>query len=344
MSVVAPVSSTGSTASSTAEEILKGFGRVSSSVSSSTGQAYRYASSYATPETGSYALNVLFYMVLYAFILFLALVLIHFTVYPVFIFTPGEKGLIGVSSTDDSVVYWNNKKQPTPNIYGPIDTDPIGKYPFINNFSFSVDLFVRKMTDSTATTRVILYKTYANGEQVTPRPPTAIADPLATSPSLDQMTDITNKYMNSKVSMFMYLTQTNDLVVTFFSGNNGTPYSSRQIKNIPLYTPFRVTVVVEDKTFTVYINAKQAFQRSIPITNPIALNTYGPLSNIIQNSQRFFPPPIWADSPVKTIFLQNLHVWNRAIRYNEVQTAQPALALESDFNMQKESGKSSCAT
>jgi hypothetical protein len=134
------------------------------------------------------------------------------------------------------------------------------------------------------------------------------------------------------------------LVVTLFSGSDGKPYSSRQIKNIPLYTPFRVTVVVEDKTFTVYINAQQAFQRTIPSSAPITLNTFDSLSSITQKSQRFFPPPAWADLPVKTVFLQNLHVWNRAIKYREVQTAQPALALESDFNMPKESGTSVCST
>ena len=333
-----------STATATAEEILKGIGKISTAAKSSAGYAYSYASSYATPENGSYSLNVLFYIILYAFTLFIILILVHFTIYPVFKFTPGAKGLIGVSSVEDSLVYWNKKIQPLPLAYAPIDTDTLGQYAFTNNFSFSVDLYVRRMTDTTAKTRVILYKTYANGAQVAPPPPAAIADPLATSPTVAQMADITNLYMNSKVSMFMYLTDTNDLVVTLFSGSDGKPYSSRQIKNIPLYTPFRVTVVVEDKTFTVYINAQQAFQRTIPSSAPITLNTFDQLSSITQKSQRFFPPPAWADLPLKTVFLQNLHVWNRAIKYREVQTAQPALALESDFNMPKESGTSVCST
>jgi len=314
-----------STASTTAEEILRGLGTASAAVSTAASSSVSYAASYATPENGSYTLNVLFYFFLYAFILFLILILVHFTMYPVFKFTPGAKGLIGISSTTDSIVYWNNKTQPTS--YAPINNDKLSKYPFINNFSFSVDLFVRRMTDTTATTRVILYKTFANGQ-----------DPMISAPSTDQMNDITNTYMNSKVSMFMYLTKTNDLVVTFFNGPNGTPYSSRQIKNIPLYTPFRVTVVVEDKTFTVYINGRHVFQRTVAGT--LALNSYRGLNT---EAQRFFPPPSWADLPVKSIFLQNLHVWPRAITSSEVRTAQPALALESDFDMPKESGTSSCS-
>jgi hypothetical protein len=257
------------------------------------------------------------------------LILVHFTLYPVFKFTPGAKGIIGVSGVKESLVYWNTKKQPS--TYAPLDTDTLGSYPFTNNFSFSVDLFVRRMTDTTASSRVILYKTYANGPQLKD---TVVADPLVTGPT---QTDIAVNYMNNKVSMFMYLTDTNDLIVTFFSGALGTPYSSRQIKNIPLYTPFRVTVVVEDKTFTVYINAQQAFQRTVP--SVLSLNTLGSLSTA---SQRFFAPPAWADQPAKTIFLQNLQLWPRAISYTEVQTAQPALALEEDFGMSKESGTSSC--
>jgi hypothetical protein len=162
-----------------------------------------------------------------------------------------------------------------------------------------------------------------------------VADPLATAPTAGQ--DLAT-YMSSKASMYMYLTQTNDLVVTFFNGPNGTPFSTREIKNIPLYNPFRITVVVEEKTFTVYINAKQAFQRTVPTL--LALNS----NNLDTSSQRFFPPPSWADAPTKTVFLQNFHLWPRAISYPEVQKAQPALALAADFNMPVESGTSSCST
>jgi hypothetical protein len=339
-----PGTATGQTASATAEEILKGLSTASTAIRSAAGSSAAYASSYATQENGSYALNVLFYLVLYAFVLFLALILIHFTIYPVFKFTPGARGLIGVSTTKDSTVYWNTKKQPATLSYAPVNGDALSGYPFTNNFSFSVDLFVRRMTDTTATTRVILYKTYANGPQAgtstttsTTSTATFAADPLNNGPSAAEA-DIATNYMNSKVSMFMYLTKTNDLVVTFYSGANGTPYSSRQIKNIPLYTPFRVTVVVEDKTFSVYINGQQAFQRTVP-GQTITLNTLG---NLPTAQQRFFVPPAWADQPTKTIFLQNLQLWTRAISYTEVQTAQPALALEEDFGMAKESGTSSC--
>lgn len=324
------------TAPQTAEEILKGLGSaVKSAASSASSSATYYASSYATAENGSYTLNVLFYLVLYAFILFLVLVVVHFTIMPVFKFTPGAKGLIGLPAASDDKVYWNQKVQPTSLAYAPLDNDPLGSYAYTNNFSFSIDLYVRRITDTTATSRVILYKTFKNGSQITPAPPAAVADPMATAPTTGQ--DLAD-YMSTKASMYMYLTQTNDLVVTFFNGPQGTPFSSREIKNIPLYSPFRITVVVEEKTFTVYINAQQAFQRTVPLT--LVLNSKGGLDT---GSQRFFPPPSWADAPTKTVFLQNFHLWPRAITYPEVQRAQPALALAADFNMPVESGTSSCS-
>jgi hypothetical protein len=344
------------TAPQTAEEILKGFGSAARSVASSAASASSYTSSYvssyATAENGSYTLNVLFYLVLYAFILFLVLVVVHFTITPVFKFTPGAKGLIGVSASSDDKVYWNEKAQPLPLVFVPPDplsttqkVDPLSAYPFINSFSFSVDLYVRRMTDTTATNRVILYKTYKNGSNIFPAPTTAVADPLATAPAVvAPATEVDiGTYMQKVSSMFMYLTQTNDLVVTFFTGSDGTPISTRQVKNIPLYVPFRVTVVVEQKSFTVYINAKQAFQRTVPST--LSLNSSNSLpTDTTASPQRFFAPPAWADLPTKTVFLQNFHLWPRAISYPEVQTAQPALALVSDFNMPVESGSGSCNT
>ena len=59
-------------------------------------------------------------------------------------------------------------------------------------------------------------------------------------------------------------------------------------------------------------------------------------------TQRFYPAPLWAKAPTQTVFLQNLHIWPRAIPYTEVTTAQPALALASDFEMKSEVGTDKC--
>lgn len=300
-----------------------------SSTASAVSSATSYATSYATSENGNYTLQVLFYVFLYTFLLFLILVLVHFTIKPVFKFTPGSAGLIRVAVPTDDKVYWNAKAQPPPADRVPKEGDSLDAYDFTNNFSFSVDLYVRKMTDTAPNKRIILYKTYKYDAGSAPAEPTG----LSAGPTTDAVRET---FMQSKCSMYMYLSETNNLGLTFFAGPSGTAYSIREIENIPFYTPFRVTVVVEDKSFTMYINAKQTFQRIVP--SIISLNTSGGLTT---TSQRFYAPPSWANA--QTVFLQNFHVWPRAISYPEVQQAQPALARKEDFGpMAAEAGPQGC--
>jgi hypothetical protein len=274
-----------------------------------------------TEEGGNYALKTLFYLVLYAFLLFLVLVLVHFTITPVFRFVPGSKGYIGVPGTTDDQVYWNTKRQPPPSDMVPKEDDNLAAYPFINNFTFSCDLYVRRLTDTDRKNRVILFKTNRRSSDL-PAPPSSSA-----------LVD----YMAENSSLIVYLTDTNDLVVTMFSGMNPTQYASPYIKNIPLYTPFRLSVVVEDKTFSVYLNGKQTFQRVAP--TPFTLNTK---SAELTGQQRFYAPPAWADSPSKSVFVQNFHLWPRAISYTEVLAAQPALARAEDFDLPPEPSGGTC--
>jgi hypothetical protein len=320
------------TAPSTAEEILKGVSIASSAVSSAASQGKNYAVSYATPENGSYLLNVLFYLVLYLFILFLILLLIHFSIHPVFKFTPGSKGYIGVPALYDNQVYVDPLKSfdalgaLQKNMPLPLPKDKIAEYKFVSGFSFSVDMYIRKITDDEAfAKRVIMYKAAVDSSGNT-----IPIDTLQVKTTLDMQ----NK-MGENSAMYMYLNETNDLGFTVFSGTTTTPYSTREIKNIPLYKPFRVTVVVSKKSFTMYINAQQAFQRVV--TSDIVL----PLGQG-ENPQRFHFP-FWQGSD-KNITLRNFILWPRAITYNEVKTAQPALALESEFEIADETNTDKCNT
>jgi len=297
-------------APSTAEEILKGLGSYAKSAAySASSYASSYSSSYLTSENGNFTLSVLFYIVLYSFILFLILVIVHFSITPVFKFTPGAKGLVGVPSSTDDIVYWNKKSQPSDSEIVPTANDSLSTFEFMRNFSFSVDIFLRKITDAGINKRILLYLAY--------EPPTSGTNSkLITDADFPATTTTTQSVLVSKSYMGMYLTDTNDLIVTFVSGGTPTPYSTRPIKNIPFYTPFRVTVVVEDKSFSVFINGQQAFQRIVP----------GVLTFSREKLLKFYPPPFGPP-----IYVQNLHLWPRAISYKEVQRAQPALALESDF-------------
>ena len=281
--------------------------------------------------TGSYVLRVLFYMIMYSFIAFLVLILVHYTIMPVFKFTQGSKGLISIPSNTDDMVYWNSKKQPPTEDSVPKPGDILVSYPFKNNFSFSIDLYIRRLTDTNSGYRVILFKTIEYGSGIGNAPGTS-------GPNLPEPTggDLLT-FMKDKCSMVLYLTETNNLALTFFSGVNGTYYSTKEIKNIPLYTPFRVSVTVGKKTFTIYINGRQAFQQVVP--TEITVNTNG----LTDSQQRFYSSPQFSNSPNKTVFVQNFHIWPREISINEIQQALPALARKEDFGIGGEVGTDSCS-
>jgi len=241
---------------STIEEILGKAGSVVASVTNTAKNSIQGTVSGITgPDTANYFLKVIYYLLIYTFFIFLILLLVHFTIKPIFRFVPGGKGVIGIPGSSDDKVYWNDKKQPLPRSQAPLEGDDIASYPFSNNFSFSLDLFVRKLPDTDVKKRIILIKST--------RPDTSNTTLFETEPT---SSDSLEAVMNPKSSMIMYLTETNDLVVTFFNNYKGTKtaFSSRPIYNIPLYTPFRVSVVVEQRLFTLYMNGKQVFQRIVP--------------------------------------------------------------------------------
>jgi hypothetical protein len=298
----------------------------------------------SSPETANSILQLAFYLVLYSAILFLVLLLVHYTITPVFRFIPGSKGIIPIYTNVDSGVYWNQKTPLASLTKAPIDGDSLASYPFANDFSFSIDLYVRKLTDSNASNRILLIKAPNSGtvntknikggavsdselKDICNSLPTTVTEFM---PDSTTATNVLDKF-KAKASMIMYLTEVNDLVVSFFVGSGATEYSSKPIQNIPLYEPFRVSVVVESKLFTIYLNGKQAFQRVLPVS--IVQNTK---DGLIADKDKFYSAPSWAGIS-NTVFLQNLILTPRVLTYNEVIEAQPALALSEDFGAEKES-------
>jgi len=528
------------------------------------------SSSFNGQKTGQYILRLLFWLLVYSTVLFIILVIVHYTVRPIFQFLPGGKGVIPIPAYTDDMVYWTAKKQPPAEDRVPVENDKLSGYPFGNSFSFSVDILVTKLTDQDVAARVILFKTFAYGTgfdgpggsgtvsapgttencpansltcpvcPVTPtkgstlygtpqdapvgsstvqttgvyqctsngsfngilsplcdqgmsgpkgpiptcsgnstlsydtknqtwiclsnatKTPVPISSPATTIPPTPTFTppgpkkkatllsckdtwypnvllpssvsskltgmggvaalgayapatecvwsnghiaisyqsnrsvvyDVTKwtstknpadvklwdesstnmegfanpitgavpppkipslvlppmqdtkhttgsllSYMGKVSSMVLYLTETNDLVLTFFSGRNGQAYHSRPIRNVPLYKPFRISVVVEQKLFTMYLNGKQTFQRIFP--DPIMIN--GAIKAInTSKQQRFYSRPAWSDATKATsttpsknqsVFLQNFHLWPRVLSYDEVVQAQPSLAAITDFGV-----------
>ena len=319
----APATTLNARASTAAEILGQAFKAAPVAAQAAAVSAVTTLKSSFTPERGNYWLSVLFYLMIYVFGIFLLAVFVHYTVTPVFVFEPGKKGLVTVPGTQGDQVYWNNRTQPAARDIVPLagskleDTDGTK---FTKNYSFSIDVYVRGLGDQAANRRIILLKSFKpfteNGASVS-----AFSEAITDTTSLDA-------YLSANSTLALYLQETNDLVCTLYSSVNGTTtaFSTAPLKNIPLNTPFRITVVVEERTFTLFLNGRQAFQRTAP--TPFAL----PSGNL-GKPQAFYSPPASAAVPSKSIYIQNLHIWPRAISVTEVQNASPGLARKEDFDL-----------
>ncbi len=292
-------------------------------LATSSAYASQAFTSYTSSESGSYMLEVLFYFVVWAFVAFLILTLVHFTVTPVFRFNSGDKGLIGVPLAGDDKIYWTNKTQPgAEDATVPLATENLATYPFDNNFTMSVDLYLRNITETVVNKRLIFIKAEKGVDLTTGISTTSLKD-----------------YLKDRTSMAVYLNDNNNLQVIFFSGPTSTEYASRPIENIPIGSPFRLTISCETKSFTVYINGKQAFQR---FTAADIVRNSNSSAQSTDTRQVFHSLPLQFQNP-RIAYFQNLHLWPRALTATEVQTAMPNLAKESDFDLPPDINSGSCA-
>jgi len=313
---------------------------------------------------GNYVLQVLFYLFLYGFVIFLLLVLIHYTVRPIFQFSPGGTGLVPLATTSGYSTYWNKGTQPlvTDMVPDPANlADPLRSYDFITQYSFSIDLYITDMSTSSYVDKLLFYKAGQPQTSLTPRSSTdgetglAPKTPACTVTSSSQsagtsvssspsptsnyrviktapITSIEDTMAALPVSMIGYLSKTNDVVITFFCGKTATRYSSFPIRNVPLYTPFRVTVVVETNSFTLYLNGVQVSQTKVPQM----------LLNFSDTSpQQFFPNTFKGEN--KCGYVQNLLIWNRPITYNEIAGVPLALTTAANFGVAASTTSNTCS-
>ena len=314
---------------------------------------------------GNYVLQVLFYLFLYGFVIFLLLVLIHYTVRPIFQFSPGGTGVVPLATTSGYSTYWNKGTQPLVSDMVPDPSnlaDPLREYPFITQYSFSIDLYITDMSTSSFVDKLLFYKAGQPQISLTPRSSTDGETGLAPkipacavtpasqsdgtsvssspSPSSSNYRVIKNTPITSiedtmaalPVSMIGYLSKTNDVVITFFCGKTATRYSSFPIRNVPLYTPFRVTVVVETNSFTVYLNGMQLSQTKVPQMQLNFSDT---------SPQQFFPNTFKGEN--KCGYVQNLLIWNRPITYNEISAVPVALTTAANFGVAASTTSNTCS-
>ena len=251
----------------------------------------RFSSLYSSTKSKAIAgtaLTLLFYTSLTVFILFLILVFVHFTMYPIFSFSAEEDGIISIPTSSDKQTVFE----------GVVATDTTSANPTGlagTNYTVSFDVYLSGDFFVTTAPRTLLYR----------------ADSTAQVVAADTITpaSILARYPDTNMLIWVDPTK-NDLYVSAITTSNGGPKSIETlptpVENIPIRKVFRLTIVYTDKFMEVYINGR--LEKSMPLRGtPITQD----------GTKAFFPPPAFARNSVK---ISNLTFWPRPLRAREVKS------------------------
>ena len=167
--------------------------------------------------------SVVSYVLAIAIIVGILLLFVHFTIRPIFQFTPGGQGIIPVPGFNDSHVYWKKPKEVAILKEAQLGTVQMP----VQNWSFTLDLFIKNPTTH-------------NSSNI----PVFLREELLATHS-----------QSPKSNAHIYLVPgTNDLIVGVTNSVNNR--EDVVLTNVPVQTPFRVGVVIMDVAMEVYVNGR----------------------------------------------------------------------------------------
>ena len=187
-------------------------------------------------------LRTTFILALFGFILFSILFIIHYTVYPILSFKPGDGGVIPIPTLSDYQIAYKDKIAPA---------SEATAFEKMQSCSYTVgfDAFLQEGYSALGLPRILLYRS-ASQKTLTSRftinPDSTTGNPLST--------------VISDTNILIWLHPTlNDLyvsVVTTGSGGATALLTSKPVTNLPIRKTFRVGVVFTQKFVEIYINGK----------------------------------------------------------------------------------------
>jgi len=211
----------------------------------------------------------LFYISTISLVGFLILVMLHFTMFPVFSFLPGSSGMIPITVP-------TNRQQAFIKSIAPADVSAEFNNILPFQYTVSFDAFVKGDFVTQTAPRILLYN--------------------STNALTMTATDTIDTVAKTGTNIIVYLdSQINDLYVRIMTGAT-THIESPAIKNIPLRTPFRVTLMVSSVLLEVYLNG--ALQQTVPLKNTPPTTT---------TNSKFFGPPVLVQQAVSVM---NISYWD----------------------------------
>jgi hypothetical protein len=238
-----------------------------------------------------------FYLSLIAMFIFLILVFVHFTITPIFKFDMNDRGLVDISAGGDGQLVWQNT-------FADSDEKATFKNQLNCNYSISLDIFIKNELSASTSPRVLLYR----GES-----PVELARDSPVS-------ELLPLYNNSNILVYLDPSK-NDLNVVAITMNSElipAPEAIPPIPNVPVDTPFRLSILFQPGYMEVYMNGElQATRVFIGRPKETSGNFYGPPEFVRENAR-----------------VGNLQYWPRILAPSEVRSSGPVLP-GADFFVKK---------
>lgn len=256
-----------------------------------------YSSFYATSD-GSIGVSIfgyLYYGALLIFVIFLILVFVNFTVYPIFALTANDPGIIVISGTGDRELAYTSSDQ-NPALPGNARNKKIPQttLPDICNYTLGVDVLVSTITPQNQKTYPI---------------PIFYRDSAAVVTYADAtVTSLASTYKNTNIIVWADGT-TKDIQVTLITTDSDgaiIPKSmDKPITQIYVSTWFRLTLVVASSFTEVYVNGS-------------LISTINNTTTLKQIKDKdFYPPPVTSDAG--GIRIANMAMWPRLLTAKEIR-------------------------
>jgi hypothetical protein len=221
----------------------------------------KYGSSFPSRERVNQGLTLFYYASLALFGLFLVLVFIHYTMYPIFSFVPGDGGIIPVPTVSDRQVFYKSTRVTSVEPIPVTDILSVG-------YTVSFDLFLTSELIGTHAPRVLLYRGSAKRSLTEIQDAAVLADNKRYGPYLTGLFDQSNFVLwVDPMKNDMYLgvvtqspTDSTRKVMTI----------SDPVQNLPIGRAFRVTLVYTQQFAEIYIDGRLKMTMAIssrPIEN-----------------------------------------------------------------------------
>jgi hypothetical protein len=289
-------SSTASSTASSSTGIAGLFGRLYSNTKAgiaTTGVAATNAIASSTGVNGFQLSSMIAYVFAILCVLLIIVLFVHFFITPIFRLRPGTPGLIPVPGFDDGILYWSSSSALLPNASLPIRSQSYG-------YSFHVDIFIENPLAFSPQPRLLFHRGGVPKEE----------------PSGTTLLSILKRY-NVAVAL---TPDTNDLIVSVLNKNHGMENSV--LSNVPVQTPFRLSMVIMEQGMEVYLNGQ------------------------LVKTRRFEAPPLDITGDIVPIpglaTLRQLKLWGRILSASEIREATPALTTAKDFNLGPIPSSTSC--